>query len=283
MAGNDMSIRKTDITTESRVRHAHADGPGMHLFAACGLASMGIDDRVAHETWGEGLGPTRLYFLVTGGEVTYTGETQPVVLGPGDLLAVPPHCQKWFRTGGAPVRAVWFHFHESPCTLPPLGGNPLLLLCPEPGLADAAMETLLRRSGGGEEISRQAAGLLLTLLRVSTAPGHTTQEDPLRGHLARLWDEVNARPADAWDVEIMARLCGLCEGHFHRRCKALTGKTPMDMVRTLRMERAAFLLDTTTAAIESVALQVGYTSPYAFSEAFLRHHGLRPGAHRNRQ
>ena len=70
-------------------------------------------------------------------------------------------------------------------------------------------------------------------------------------------------------------------GHFRRVFLAHTGMTPMAMVRKLRMAHAAFLLDTTTASLEAIAARVGYTSPYSFSQAFTRFHGVRPGRYRS--
>ncbi len=57
------------------------------------------------------------------------------------------------------------------------------------------------------------------------------------------------------------------------RKKHYENHTPMELLRHLRMEHAATLLMSTTQTIDMIAQQVGYRTPYAFSDAFQRHTG----------
>lgn len=55
----------------------------------------------------------------------------------------------------------------------------------------------------------------------------------------------------------------------------------MSYLTCWRLCLAADLLRTTDHTLASVARQVGYANPYAFSAAFQRFYGVRPGQHRS--
>ncbi len=65
-----------------------------------------------------------------------------------------------------------------------------------------------------------------------------------------------------------------------RRFTALVGRPPMAYLTWWRMIRAATLLRTADAPLESVARQVGHGSPYALPHAFRREFGTTPGRYR---
>jgi two-component system response regulator YesN len=67
---------------------------------------------------------------------------------------------------------------------------------------------------------------------------------------------------------------------LHRLCAKLYGIGPMGLVTRLRMDRAMELLHSTNRKIEDIADEAGYSSAHAFSEAFLKHVGKRPGGFR---
>lgn len=55
----------------------------------------------------------------------------------------------------------------------------------------------------------------------------------------------------------------------------------MRMVLQVRMERAVDLLLNTGLDLETVAVRVGFATASAFSRAFVRHAGRRPGVFRH--
>ncbi len=56
----------------------------------------------------------------------------------------------------------------------------------------------------------------------------------------------------------------------------------MNHVTALRMRQAMALLASESYTIETVAQQVGYDSPFAFSAAFKRHQGVSPSEYRQK-
>jgi LacI family transcriptional regulator len=62
------------------------------------------------------------------------------------------------------------------------------------------------------------------------------------------------------------------------------GKTPMELLTQLRMDRIEELLVTTNLTLNQIAEQTGYGSNMALSLAFKRYHnGQPPGSYRNTQ
>jgi len=55
--------------------------------------------------------------------------------------------------------------------------------------------------------------------------------------------------------------------HFHRIFRAITGESPAEMTRRLRLERAAWEVRTTTDPIAEVAFRAGYATHEAFTKA----------------
>ncbi|ENY70647.1 DNA gyrase inhibitor [Aeromonas diversa CDC 2478-85] len=81
-------------------------------------------------------------------------------------------------------------------------------------------------------------------------------------------------------IEALAGRACLSLYHFHRVFTAVTGETPGDMCRRLRMQRAAWQLRYTDASVTAIALGAGLASSQAFAKAFRRYYGCTPGEFR---
>lgn len=99
--------------------------------------------------------------------------------------------------------------------------------------------------------------------------------------IAAALEHLHTDPARPWRIEDLARSVGLSRATLARRFTTLTGQSPMAYLTWWRMTTAARLLRDTDLPLPSVAAQVGYASPYAFSHAFKRHSGLPPAHYRS--
>ncbi|MBT3469511.1 MAG: helix-turn-helix transcriptional regulator, partial [Opitutae bacterium] len=63
---------------------------------------------------------------------------------------------------------------------------------------------------------------------------------------------------------------------LERLCLRQLGRTPRQHLIWLRMHRAAILLSSTNQKIETIAFEVGYANPFAFSSTFRRCMGWSP-------
>lgn len=79
------------------------------------------------------------------------------------------------------------------------------------------------------------------------------------------------------ETDRLAQVAALSPFHFHRVFRAITGETVGQVVRRLRLERAAVRLRSGMSVTEA-ALEAGFGSPEAFSRAFRRGFKLLPSA-----
>ncbi len=82
------------------------------------------------------------------------------------------------------------------------------------------------------------------------------------------------------DLRDLADHVCLSRFHFHRVFQALLGETVGDLVRRLRLERAANRLRTTNTPITELAFEAGYATHEAFIRAFRSAFGYTPSSMR---
>ena len=100
--------------------------------------------------------------------------------------------------------------------------------------------------------------------------------------LHELWAKVKEDPNRAWSTATLSGLSGFSESTLHRLIKKMQNSTPQDMIRKIRMERAATLLSRDALIQDAVASEVGYGNSFSFSRAFKKHFGISPKQFRGR-
>lgn len=147
-------------------------------------------------------------------------------------------------------------------------------------------EEVVRDEPGQEAVLDRLLDLLLVaVLRAwfarpdAATPGwYAAHSDPIVGPALRLLQNDSARP---WTVASLAAATGSSRASFARRFKELIGEPPMTFLTNWRLTLAADLLREPDATVGSVARQVGYASPFAFSTAFKRVRGVSPASLRD--
>ena len=69
---------------------------------------------------------------------------------------------------------------------------------------------------------------------------------------------------------------GLGRVQLYRKVKALTGLTPVELLRQMRLQRAYALLNSTTKTVSEIAFEVGFNTPGYFSKCFKEQYGKLP-------
>lgn len=77
-------------------------------------------------------------------------------------------------------------------------------------------------------------------------------------------------------VDDLSRNAGMSRTPFFKKIKSLTGKTPSDFIREIRLNQAAKLLTQSDLIITEIAYQTGFTSPKYFRECFKKQFGESP-------
>ncbi|MGN6394152.1 MAG: hybrid sensor histidine kinase/response regulator transcription factor [Mucilaginibacter sp.] len=84
-----------------------------------------------------------------------------------------------------------------------------------------------------------------------------------------------------FSVEELSRQMSLSRVSLYKRLLTLTGKTPVDCIRTIRLKRAVQLLEKSQLSIASVAYEVGFNNPTYFSKVFKEEYGTLPSEYVN--
>ena len=71
-----------------------------------------------------------------------------------------------------------------------------------------------------------------------------------------------------FSVEELSRLMGMSRVLLYKKVLALTGKTPIEFIRVIRLQRAAQLLEKSQFTVSEIAYQVGFNNPKYFAKYF---------------
>ena len=85
-----------------------------------------------------------------------------------------------------------------------------------------------------------------------------------------------------FSVERIGEEIGLSRVQLYRKVKALTGQTPVELLRKARLERSRRLIEKTEKSVSEIAYEVGFTSPSYFNKCFKDEFGISPGAMREK-
>lgn len=95
--------------------------------------------------------------------------------------------------------------------------------------------------------------------------------------MVRAREILLARVEDPPGLAELATLVGVCETRLKIGFKNIFGDTPFGFLRRYRMTLARELLVEGDVGVTEAASRVGYTNVSHFIDAFVRHHGVRPG------
>lgn len=115
-------------------------------------------------------------------------------------------------------------------------------------------------------------GLFLQEVEMQTHPVHMTA-DTIRSAIDFL--AINYQNPEI-TLKNIADAVYLNPDHFGRLFKQITGQSPIQYLRKLRIEQSCFLLQNTTDSIKTISRQVGFDDPYYYSRVFRELKGLSP-------
>jgi transcriptional regulator GlxA family with amidase domain len=125
------------------------------------------------------------------------------------------------------------------------------------GHLDLAL-TLIRRAS--PVLASVTAKYLVADARTSqaayTIPGHLVHSDPLV-HKFERW--ARQRLAEGFSLDQAAAALASSKRTLARRTESVLGKSPLEYLQDLRVERAVHLLETSQASVDQIAAEVGYS------------------------
>jgi AraC-like DNA-binding protein len=100
--------------------------------------------------------------------------------------------------------------------------------------------------------------------------------DSSLAHISRAARWIRENYADSFRVEDLARTVGMSASTFHRNFSAVTGTSPVQFQKHIRLQEARLLLASHPSDIAGVSHAVGYDSSSQFSREYRRMFGAAP-------
>jgi CheY-like chemotaxis protein len=114
---------------------------------------------------------------------------------------------------------------------------------------------------------------------IASLPSRASAVD--NAFVRRIREVIEARMGDEdFEVDRRAEAMGMSRTLFYEKVAELMKQTPMALVTTYRLERAAELLRAGEGNVSEVAYAVGFRSVAHFSRRFREHHGVTPSSYR---
>ncbi len=264
---------------------AHGDGWSVHdVICTSGPADRAFEERHSRVS----------VAIVAAGTFQYRSTTGRALMTPGSiLLGNAGHCFECGHEHGSGDRCIAFNFSPeffegiaadagvwhaarsfaAPC-LPPLRASAGLVAQAGAGLVGDA-------DVSWEELALRLAGCVARL----ASDRHRTPSDATSSAVARVTRVVRAiEGASAGDLGLsrLADWAGLSPYHFLRTFRRLTGLTPHQYVRRVRLRSAAMRLAGEKAKVIDIAYESGFGDVSNFNRAFRDEFGASPLAYRRR-
>ncbi|MBD2859823.1 AraC family transcriptional regulator [Spongiibacter sp. KMU-158] len=99
------------------------------------------------------------------------------------------------------------------------------------------------------------------------------------------WERLRAtmqeRVHGQLNLEELAASVNLSKYHFIKKFKSWSGQSPIQYFINTKIQRACYLLDSSSKSVKQVAAAVGYDDPYYFSRLFKKIMGMSPSEYRD--
>ncbi len=88
---------------------------------------------------------------------------------------------------------------------------------------------------------------------------------------------INEHLSDtSFGVEVLAEKMAVSRSLLLKKIEALIGESPNDLIKRMRLNKAAKLIESKFGNISEIALEVGFNNPSYFAECFKKQFGINP-------
>jgi len=105
-----------------------------------------------------------------------------------------------------------------------------------------------------------------------------SQKDVFLEFAVKIIEENIAAPN--LSVEFLASELAISRAQLFRKFKAITGQSPLDFIRDIKLRKAALLLKTGEWRVSDVAFELGFSDPNYFSKSFQKVYGVTPSKYK---
>lgn len=89
-------------------------------------------------------------------------------------------------------------------------------------------------------------------------------------------------PDTSFGVEVLAERSAVSHSLLYKKIISLTGTSPRELIKKLRLNKAAILIGSNTGNISEIALEVGFNNPSYFAECFHKQFGVAPSQYHHK-
>lgn len=108
----------------------------------------------------------------------------------------------------------------------------------------------------------------------------TSLDEQFLTKAVKLTEDNMANPD--FSVEKLSTEMGVHRTHLYKKLLSLTGKTPVEFVRLIRLKRAAQYLEKSQRYVSEIAYMVGFNSPKVFARHFKEEFGMTPSEYQEK-
>lgn len=213
---------------------------------------------------------------VVGGELDLITQTSQQTINSCHLVTLPAGMPFIMDLKADHLDIVWFHIEQGRQWDRLIKGRPDVEFCEVTqqiyhslSLIYYEPQPLLRKSVFSQ---------LETYITKSLSPVDTRSHESQR--IWQLQQELEKRLHYNWTVGAMADIANYSSPHLHRLFHNQFGRSPVQHLIHLRMERAKYLLTHTDWTLEQIGEQVGYSDIFNFSKRFKKSTAVAPGKFR---
>jgi signal transduction histidine kinase/ligand-binding sensor domain-containing protein/DNA-binding response OmpR family regulator len=105
-------------------------------------------------------------------------------------------------------------------------------------------------------------------------PAVQTEDERLLQAVVRCLEENLMNPQ--LSVEFLSRQVGMSRASLYSKLLEITGETPVEYIRSFKLQKAAILLEKSDLTIAEIAYQTGFSAPNYFAKAFKRKYNTLP-------
>jgi signal transduction histidine kinase/DNA-binding NarL/FixJ family response regulator len=86
----------------------------------------------------------------------------------------------------------------------------------------------------------------------------------------------------SFGVEVLAEKSAVSQSLLYKKIISLTGTSPNELIKKLRLNKAAKLIESNSGNVSEIALEVGFHNPSYFADCFKKQFGVAPSQYRNK-
>lgn len=85
-----------------------------------------------------------------------------------------------------------------------------------------------------------------------------------------------------FDLELLSSILSMSKSTLHRKIKSITGLTPLDFIRNIKMKQACMMLTAGKLTISEIAYALGFNDPKYFTKCFKSEFDITPSEYQRR-